>query len=109
MGEVKNLGGVRMKVSYSRLFAKLKNENIIQKTFRESVGIGGTTIAKLKNDESVTIDTICRICDYFKCMPDEIMEWIPEPNYPEDIKAKQNAKHDLEAQITELQAKLNSL
>lgn len=98
-----------MKVSYSRLFAKLKSENITQKTFREAVGIGGTTIAKLKNDESVTIDTICGICDYFKCMPEEIMEWIPEPNYPEDIKAKQNAKHDLEAQIAELQAKLKSI
>ena len=99
----------KMKVNYSKLFAKLKRENITQKAFRETAGIGGTTIAKLKNNESVTIDTICSICDYFRCMPDEIMEFIPEENYPEDIKAKQQAKQELEAQIAELQAKLKHM
>ena len=98
-----------MKVNYSKLFAKLKSENITQKAFRETVGIGGTTIAKLKNNESVTIDTICSICDYFRCMPDEIMEFIPEENYPEDIKAKQQAKQEVQAQIQELQAKLKTM
>ena len=80
-----------MKVSYNRLFNKLKENSVTQKQFRETVGIGGTTMAKLKNNESITIDTICSICDYFRCMPDEIMEFIPEENYPEDIKAKQQA------------------
>ena len=98
-----------MKVNYSKLFAKLKMENITQKAFRETVGIGGTTIAKLKNNESVTIDTICSICDYFRCMPDEIMDFIPEENYPEDIKAKQQAKQEVQAQIQELQAKLKQM
>ena len=94
-----------MKVDYNKLFAKLKSENITQKVFRETVGIGGTTITKLKNNESVTIDTICNICDYFRCMPDEIMEFIPEKNYPENIKAKQ----EVQAQIAELQAKLKEI
>ena len=98
-----------MKVDYNKLFAKLKSENITQKVFRETVGIGGTTITKLKNNESVTIDTICNICDYFRCMPDEIMEFIPEENYPENIKAKQQAKASIEAQIAELQAKLKEI
>lgn len=98
-----------MKVNYSKLFAKLKRENITQKAFRETVGIGGTTIAKLKNNESVTTDSICKVCDYFRCMPDEIMEFIPEENYPEDIKAKQQAKQEVQAQIAELQAKLKQM
>ena len=98
-----------MKVNYSKLFAKLKSENITQKAFRETVGIGGTTIAKLKNNESVTIDTICSICDYFRCMPDGIMEFIPEENYPEDIKAKQQAKQEVQDQIAELQEKLKTM
>ena len=99
------MGAYNMKVNYSKLFAKLKDKNITQKTFRETVGIGGTTIARLKNNESVTIDTICAICDYFRCMPDEIMEFIPEANYPEDIKAKQAVQQ----QIAELQAKLKTM
>ena len=98
-----------MKVDYNKLFVKLKSENITQKVFRETVGIGGTTITKLKNNESVTIDTICNICDYFHCMPDEIMDFIPEENYPEDIKAKQQAKQEVQAQIQELQAKLKTM
>lgn len=64
---------------------------------------------KLINNDSITTNTICRICDYFRCMPDEIMEFIPEENYPEDIKAKQQAKQTIEAQIAELQAKLKKM
>lgn len=98
-----------MKVKYDRLFGKLKENKITQKEFRDNAKIGGTTITKLKNNESVTIDTICSICDYFRCMPDEIMEFIPEENYPEDIKAKQKAKADLQQQIADLQAKLKQI
>ena len=42
-------------------------------------------------------------------MPDEIMDFIPEENYPEDIKAKQQAKQEVQAQIAELQAKLKQM
>ena len=97
-----------MKISYSRLFAKLKENKMTQKDFKEKVGISSGTLANLVNNRNVTTETLCKICDYFYCMPEEIMEWIPEPNYPEDIKAKQNAKHAIEAQIAELQAKLKS-
>ena len=89
--------------------AKLKRENITQKAFSENVGIGGTTMAKLRKNESITTDSICKICDYFRCMPDEIMEFIPEENYPEDIKAKQQAKQEVQNQIQELQAKLKTM
>lgn len=98
-----------MTIKYDKLFAKLKAEKITQKVFRDTVGIGGTTITKLKNNESVTIDTICNICDYFHCMPDEIMEFIPEPDYSEEIKAKQQAKANLEQQIAELQKQLKEI
>lgn len=98
-----------MKTNYSKLFKKLKMENLNQKVFRDSVGIGGTTMAKLKNNESITTYTICNICDYFCCMPDEIMDWIPDANYPERIKAKQQEKKDIEAQIADLQEKLKTM
>ena len=68
-------------------------ENITQKDFKEQANINSGTLNKLLHNENVTLEIICRICDYFRCMPDEIMEFIPEENYPEDIKAKQQAKH----------------
>ena len=98
-----------MKVEFNRLFEKLKAEGITQKQFRDSVGIGGTTFKKLRGNESITTETICKVCDYFHCMPDEIMEFIPDTDYEDKRKKKQQAKTELEAQIAELQAKLKNL
>lgn len=94
-----------MKVNYSKLFAKLKSENIKQKDFKEQANINSNTLNKLLHNENVTLEIICRICDFFCCMPDEIMEFIPDNDYIE----RKQAKQELEAQIAELQAKLKQM
>ena len=99
----------KMRIEYTRLFNKLKSENIKQKDFKEQANINSNTLNKLLHNENVTLEIICRICDFFRCMPDEIMEFIPEENYPEDIRAKQQAKQEVQAQIAELQAKLKTM
>ena len=103
------LEAYKVKTDYSRLFNKLKNEGITQKQFKEEANINSNTLMRFRRNESVTTEIICRVCDYFRCMPDEIMEFIPEENYPEDIKAKQQAKQEVQAQIAELQAKLKTM
>ena len=103
------LEAYKVKTDYSRLFNKLKNEGITQKQFKEEANINSNTLMRFRRNESVTTEIICRICDYFRCMPDEIMEFIPEENYPEDIKAKQQAKQEVQQQIQELQAKLKTM
>ena len=95
----------KMRIEYTRLFNKLKENNLTQKEFKIADNIGGGTMQKLINNESVTLEIICRICDYFQCMPDEIMEFIPDSNYIE----KQQAKQEVQAQIAELQAKLKTM
>lgn len=99
----------KMRIEYNRLFDKLKENKITQKDFRDNAGISGATMQKLLHNGNITTEIICRICDYFQCMPDEIMEFIPEENYPEDIKAKQQAKQEVQAQIAELQEKLKTM
>lgn len=94
-----------MKVSYNKLFTKLKENEIRQTDFFNSVKIGGTTIKKLRNNDSVTTNTICRICDYFNCMPDEIMEFIPDSDYED----KRKQKEEVQSQIASLQAKLKQM
>ena len=94
-----------MRIEYNRLFAKLKENNLTQKQFKENAGISGGTMGKLINNENITTDTICRICDYFHCMPDEIMEFIPDSDYEQ----KRQEKANVEAQIAELQAKLKKM
>ena len=95
----------KMRIEYNRLFDKLKSEGIKQKDFRDNASISGATMQKLLHGESVTTETICKICDYFQCMPDEIMEFIPDNDYIERKKAKQ----EVQAQIAELQAKLKTM
>nr|DAR34488.1 MAG TPA: Cro/C1-type HTH DNA-binding domain protein [Bacteriophage sp.] len=95
----------KMRIEYTRLFNKLKENNLTQKEFKIAANIGGGTMQKLINNESVTLEIICRICDYFQCMPDEIMEFIPDSNYIE----KQQAKQEVQAQIAKLQAKLKQM
>lgn len=92
-----------MQVVYDKLFDKLKENHMTQKDFLNS-GFSGSTLNKLRNNQSVTTETLCRICDYFQCMPDEIMEWIPDSDY----EAKRKEKAEIEKQIAELQAKLKS-
>ena len=95
-----------MRVCFDRLFRKIKESGLTQKNFKEEVGIGGTTFNKMSNNESTTTSTICKICDYFHCVPDDIMEWIPET---ESIEEKAKQKAEIQSQIAELQAKLEKL
>lgn len=94
-----------MKVSYNKLFNKLKKNGIRQKDFKNQANISSPTLNKMLHGQSVTTEIICRICDYFHCMPDEIMEWISDEEYE-----KANVeKLAIEAQIAELQAKLKQM
>ena len=94
-----------MKVSYNKLFDKLKENNLTQKEFKVNANISGGTMQKLISNDSITTNTICKICDYFHCMPDEIMEFIPDSDY--ENKRKQKA--EVEQQIATLQAKLKQI
>lgn len=94
-----------MKISFQKLMNKLKQENITQKEFKSNAKISSGTMVSIVNNQSITTETICRICDYFHCMPDEIMEWIPDADYEQ----KRQEKANVEAQIAELQAKLKKM
>ncbi len=97
-----------MRVDYSKLFAKLKGENIRQKDFREQARISSGTMQHMLHNESITVDSICKICDYLHCMPDDIMEFIPEKTFPVYIQAKQQAKIDaLQKQLDALKKEVN--
>nr|DAV23320.1 MAG TPA: Cro/C1-type HTH DNA-binding domain protein [Bacteriophage sp.] len=85
-----------MTVKYDKLFEKLKKEGITQTVFKTEAKISANTLVKMLHNESITVDSICKICDFFCCMPDEIMEFIPEVNYEERREAKANIKQQIE-------------
>lgn len=99
-----------MQIKYDKLFKKLKKENIRQSDFRDGAKLSGSTLTKLLHGKSVTTDTICKICEYFHCMPDEIMEWIPDGNASEQQKQELEAeKAEYEKKINEIQKKIDCL
>ena len=85
-----------MTVKYDKLFEKLKKEGITQTVFKTEAKISANTLVKMLHNESITVDSICKICDFFCCMRDEIMEFIPEVNYEERREAKANIKQQIE-------------
>ena len=85
---------------------KLLNERKITKTqLCKDTGISTNVVSKISKNEVFKTDTLNRICEYLCVQPSEIMEWIPDAEYNE----KYAEKAKLEAQIAELQAKLNQL
>lgn len=94
-----------MKVEFNKLFEKLKAEGMTQAVFKKNANINSGTLNKLLHNGNVTTEIICRICDYFHCMPDEIMEFIPDENYED----KKQQKAEVKQQIAELQEKLKNI
>lgn len=85
---------------------KLLNERKITKTqLCKDTGISTNVVSKISKNEVFKTDTLNRICEYLQVQPSEIMEWIPDAEW----NAKEIEKQAIEAQIAELQAKLNQL
>jgi DNA-binding Xre family transcriptional regulator len=75
-------GGLKMAVSYNRLWKLLIDRSIKKSQLREMAQIGTTTLAKLGKNEKVSLDVIESICFSLDCKIEEIIEIIPN-----DIKA----------------------
>lgn len=85
---------------------KLLNERKITKTqLCKDTGISTNVVSKISKNEVFKTDTLNRICEYLQVQPSEIMEWIPDAEW----NAKEIEKQAIEAQIAELQAKLNQM
>lgn len=67
-----------MNVCYNKLFIMLIDKGMKKKDFRQKVGISQTTMAKLANNEYISMDILVRICRKMDCTVDRIMDILPE-------------------------------
>ena len=67
-----------MDISYNKLFKLLIDRGLRKTEFAKQVGIGGNTLAKLSKNETVSMDSIIRICRYLECDVGDVMEVLPE-------------------------------
>ena len=67
-----------MSVSYKKLFKLMIDMDVKKKDLKSMASIGNSTMAKLGNNENVTIEVLAKICDAMKCTLDDIVEIIPD-------------------------------
>lgn len=67
-----------MEVSYKRLWKLLIDRDMKKKELAEKANISGFTIAKMGKGESVTTDTLVKICAALDCAIEDIMEIVEQ-------------------------------
>lgn len=65
-------------IRYYKLFDLLARQGFTKSDLKKEVGLSSTTVTKLSKGESVTTDTILRICERFDVQPGDIMEYVPD-------------------------------
>ena len=63
-----------MSISYKPLWKLLIDKEMTKKALMQSTGISKSTMDKMGRGEQVSMDIIDRICNYFECDIEEIIE-----------------------------------
>lgn len=61
--------------SYNKLWKMMIDKKMNKTQLRKAANITTNAMAKLGRDESVSIETLEKICDVLKCTIDEIMDF----------------------------------
>lgn len=67
-----------MTVKYVKLWKLLLDRGLRRTDLISFAGISSNVLAKLGKDEYVAMESICKICNAFKCDVGDIMEIIPD-------------------------------
>jgi len=68
-----------MNVSYEKLWVLIAQRGLGKKDICDATGISSRTMAKLSKNESVTTDTLAKICDVLSCDIGDIATFSREP------------------------------
>lgn len=64
--------------SYNPLWKKLIDKGLNKTTFANQCGISKSTLSKMSKNLYVDMITLDKICQYFNCPINEIIEFIPK-------------------------------
>lgn len=65
-------------IRYYKLFDMLVRLGYKKTDLIKEIGLSSATVTKLSKGESVTTDTLLRICERFDVQPGDIMEYVPD-------------------------------
>jgi len=66
-----------MTVSYKKLWKLLIDRDMKKKDLQQATGLSSTTIAKLSNHETVSMDVLIKVCEALDVDFADIMELVP--------------------------------
>ena len=64
-------------ITYKRLWEKLNKTGVSQYRLRME-GLSNSTITRLKHDETVSTETINKLCKILACNVEDIMEYVED-------------------------------
>lgn len=67
-----------MGFSYRKLWKMLIDENMNKTDLQKAIGTTPTTIAKMGRNQNVNMNTLAKICEFFKCDIGDILEYEQE-------------------------------
>lgn len=65
-------------IVFYRFLDYIKRHKIKRKDIIRDTGISSATLANMSANKGVSTETIAKLCEYLKCQPEEIMEYIVE-------------------------------
>ncbi|MDD5944134.1 MAG: helix-turn-helix transcriptional regulator [Clostridia bacterium] len=67
-----------MAISYNRLWKLLIDRNMGKGQLRKVAELSPNTLTKMRKDQLVSMESLCRICDTLHVSLEEIVEYTPE-------------------------------
>lgn len=67
-----------MAVSYKKLWHLLLDRDLKKKDLKEKANLTSYVMNKLSRDETVTTNTLGKICEALNCKVEDIIDFIPE-------------------------------
>ena len=64
--------------SYNRLWVMLIYKGVKRSQLIELAGLNAASIAKMGKNQPVSLDVLGKLCAYFHCKIEDIVEYIPE-------------------------------
>lgn len=65
-------------ITFEKLFSTLEKKHKTSYMLLKDNVIGDGTLARIKKNQSMTTDTINRLCNYLHCKPMDIMTYSPD-------------------------------
>lgn len=67
-----------MAIKYYKLIDLLNRRGILKTKFAKDIGISPNTLAKLSNNDVVSLEVINKACEYLNVQPGDLIEFIAE-------------------------------